>query len=116
MGTFGNKLINFLKDLPLAANIKNLFGHYCAYHAEMVVKSIFAVISIYNTKINWLQLARKKFPEISDTKGGNTKGGNQFFKFGVVKKKGELKFFQNPRGEPKPYTLCTYLFNTILKE
>ena len=38
----------------------------------------------------------------------DTKGGNQFFKFDVGKKKGESKFFQNPRGEPKPYTLWQY--------
>ena len=47
-----------------------------------------------------LRLAHKSFSEILDTKGGN-----QFFKFGMGKKRGEPKFFQNLRGEPKPYTL-----------
>ena len=66
----------------------------------MVVKSVFTVISVCKTKL--LKLARKKFSEILDTKGGN-----QFFKFGAgEKKRGEPKFFQNPRGGPKSYTLC----------
>ena len=42
-------------------------------------------------------MARKKFSEISDTKGGEP----SFQIWGGGKKGGEPKFFQNPRGGTK---------------
>ena len=68
----------------------------------MLVKSVFTVISVYETKI-----ARKNFSEISDTKGGN-----QLFKVGVGEKKGggTQIFSKIKGGEPD----CPLLWSNIL--
>ena len=52
---------------------------------------------------NLLKLACKKFSKISDTKGGN-----QYFKIGVGKKRGEPKFLQNTGGNQSltHYAIC----------
>ena len=63
----------------------------------MLVKSVFTVISVYETKF-----ARKNFSEISDTKGGEP----IFQVWGGGKKKGGNQIFSKILGgEPKPYTL-----------
>ena len=55
--------------------------------------------------VTMIPLLKFSFP--TSPKWRIQKGGNQFFKFGVGKKKGgEPKIFQNLRGgEPKPNTL-----------
>ena len=54
----------------------------------MVVKSVFTVIAVYKTKINYSKLAHKNFSKTLDTKGGN-----QFFKIEVGEKGGRTKIF-----------------------
>ena len=63
----------------------------------MLVKSVFTVISVYETKF-----ARKNFSEILDTKGREP----IFQVWGGGKKGGNQNFPKILGREPKPYTLC----------
>ena len=69
----------------------------------MVAKSVFKVISVNETKIASIGVQ-------SSPKFWIQKGGTKFSNLVWGKKRGEPKFFQNPRGEPKPYTLCQYKY------
>ena len=79
--------MNVFKNLLALANITAYLDVYCAYHVEMIVKSVFTVISVIRPKL--LKFARKDFSKMSDTKGG----GTNFSSLGWGKKRGGTKIF-----------------------
>ena len=69
--------------------------------AAVSITTFLSIKTVYKTKTVEIGV-----PKFLQNFGYKREGGKQFFKFGVGKKRGEPKFFQNLRGEPKPYTLC----------
>ena len=99
--------MNVFKNLLALANITAYLDVYCAYHVEMIVKSVFTVIS--KPYIKYLKFCAEKFFQ-----NFRFKRGNQYYKFDVWDNREEPTFFKI-LGEPKLYALCSKMAARILQ-